>query len=717
MDSGREKPITPLTESARSEPDLLIALSAVGRALEAEFQPKVFLGDLSTALGPFVPHDRLGVGFLADDRRTFSVFAEHGAPGLLPGTIRYTADLERPARFPVADSPLAEVFEGNVLCATDLQADPRFVVYRDQVQAAALRAAIFVPVHVGSRIIGELSAMSRVTDAYGPVHVERMRSVGRLIGPFIETIALLHRERRRQHRIGRLQGIPHALAASLDLREILATVGEAIRPAFDFDTMGVILFKPGGLEYELFGTVGDPPVPGVETIPTSQFSYAATLMAGRPVLFQEASKEFDPGWAGDRAMLNAGLESCLWVPLHFGDEVGGALFLGNHAPYWYDDVDVEVATVVAGQIVLGVQHQRLAEEQRRSAAIERRARTLERSLKSARKELLQRYDFDQILGRSPILRETLTRAAQVARTEVTVLVTGESGTGKELVARAIHHASPRSEGPFVAVNCAALPDTLLESELFGHERGAFTGADRQKPGRFELAAGGSLFLDEIGELSAAVQVKLLRVIQEREYQRVGGTATLKADVRLIAATNRDLTAEVATGRFRSDLFYRLSVFNVHLPTLHERGDDVLLLADHFIRSLGAKMGKGDLTLSRDAYELLRRYPWPGNIRELQNAIERSLITSEGTLITAAHLALLPGSQPVASHSQAAPPPSAAPPATASAPGSLQDLERAAILEALRRTQGHKSRAAALLGLTRFQLYTRLKRYDIDLTQV
>ena len=717
MDSGHEMPVTPVTELARSEPDLLLALAAIGRALEAEFQPWDFLGDLSTALGAFVPHDRLGIGYLADDRRTFSVFAEHGAPGLLPGTIRYTGDLERPARFPVADSPLAEVFDGNVLCVTDLLADPRFVVYRDQLQAAALRAAIFVPILVGRRIIGELSAMSRVTDAYGAVHVERMRSLGRLIGPFIETIALLHRERRRQHRIGQLNGIPQALATSLDLREILATLGDAVRAAFGFDTMGVILFKPDSREYSLFGTVGEPPVPGVESIPTSQFSYAATLMAGRPVLFQEASKEFDPGWAGDRAMLAAGLESCLWVPLHFGDEVGGTLFLGKHSPYWYDNVDVEAATVVASQIVLGIQHQRLAEEQHRRAAVERHARTLERSLKSARGELHRRYEFGQILGRSPALREALTRAAQVAPTESTVLVTGESGTGKELVARAIHYASRRAEGPFVAVNCAALPDTLLESELFGHERGAFTGADRQKPGRFELAAGGTLFLDEIGELSAAVQVKLLRVLQEREYQRVGGTVTLKADVRLVAATNRDLAAEMAVKRFRSDLYYRLSVFNVHLPPLRERGDDVLLLADHFIRSLGVQMGKGDLTLSRDACELLRRHPWPGNIRELQNAVERSLITSEGTLITAAHLAITSSSQLVASQPHAAPPPPAALAEPASAPGSLQDLERAAILEALQRAHGHKSRAAALLGLTRFQLYTRLKRYHIDLTQL
>jgi len=348
------------------------------------------------------------------------------------------------------------------------------------------------------------------------------------------------------------------------------------------------------------------------------------------------------------------------------------------------------------------------------ASLERRAQTLERSLKTARTHLHGRYDFTQILGQAAVFRDALARAAQVAPTESTVLVTGESGTGKELVARAIHYASPRADGPFVAVNCAALPDTLLESELFGHERGAFTGADRQKPGRFELAAGGTLFLDEIGDLSPAVQVKLLRVLQEREFQRIGGTATLKADVRLITATNRDLSAEMTAGRFRSDLFYRLNVFNVHLPPLRERGDDVLLLADHFIRTLGVQMGKGDLTLSRDACDLLRRHPWPGNIRELQNAIERSLITSEGTLIAAAHLALASSPVPVA-----AAPPAQAGPSTADhtgqgkASGSIEELERAAILDALQRTHGHKTLAAELLGVTRFQLHTRLKRYGIE----
>jgi transcriptional regulator with GAF, ATPase, and Fis domain len=700
---------TPESVATPPEPDVLVCLAAIARALHGEFQPRAFLAEFSTALQPFVPHDRLGIGYLADDGRTFSVFAEHGGPGFLPPTDRYTTDLGGATRFPVADSPLAPVFDGEILRIADLPADLRFADCAAELRSTGLKSAMFVPLVSGSRVIGKLSAASRVPATYDDLHVERLRSVARMIGPFIEMIALLYRERRRRHRMELLTSTTKMLGTTLDLHEIVAPLGEAVRPAIAFDAMGVIILDPSAGQWAFFGTAGEPPVSGIDRIPASEFSYAPPLMAGRPVLFDAASTELNLAFAGDRVMLTAGLQSCLWVPMHFGDEVGGTLFFGKHEPRSYDSVDAEVASVVAGRVVLGIQHQRLAEEQRRLASVERRARTLEQSLKTARSELHDRYGFEQIIGRSPLLRDVLSRAAKVAPTETTVLITGESGTGKELVARAIHYGSPRADGPFVAVNCAALPDTLLESELFGHERGAFTGADRQKPGRFELAAHGTLFLDEIGELSAPVQVKLLRVLQEREFQRVGGTATLKADVRLIAATNRDLTAEMAAGRFRSDLFYRLGVFNVHLPPLRERGDDVLLLADSLIRGLAAKMGQGDVTLSLDACELLRRHAWPGNIRELQNAIERALITCEGTLITAAHLAI-----PVPSEQVTPPrPPEAVRPAAFMA---LDELERKAIVDALQRTHGHKARAAALLGLTRFQLYSRLQRYHIEVSR-
>ena len=321
--------------------------------------------------------------------------------------------------------------------------------------------------------------------------------------------------------------------------------------------------------------------------------------------------------------------------------------------------------------------------------------------------------FDSIIGRSPKFLAALDDARKVASSRTTVLLTGESGTGKEIVARAIHGASACADGPFVAVNCAALPETLVESELFGHERGAFTGADRLKRGRFELASGGTLFLDEIGELTPLVQAKLLRVLQERQYERVGGTTTLQADIRLIAATNRDLQRSVAEGAFREDLYYRVAVFGLHLPTLRERGEDVLLLADHFVRELAARTHTRAAGWSEEARELLRAHSWPGNIRELQNAIERALIVAKGGPITAADLGVVP--RPLGDAAVRA----VEAPTADDAPTMLTIAaqEKRTILDVLQRTRGHKAHAAALLGLTRFQLYGRLKRYQIEVDSV
>jgi transcriptional regulator with GAF, ATPase, and Fis domain len=321
----------------------------------------------------------------------------------------------------------------------------------------------------------------------------------------------------------------------------------------------------------------------------------------------------------------------------------------------------------------------------------------------------QRFGFDAVIGHSPKFLAAIDAARKVAATAATVLLTGESGTGKEVVARAIHQASTRAEGPFVAVNCAALPETLVESELFGHERGAFTGADRLKRGRFELAAGGTLLLDEIGELTPSMQAKLLRVLQERQYERVGGTTTLEADVRLIAATNRDLERAVADGRFREDLFYRLAVFRIHLPALRERGEDVLLLADRFVRELGARMGRQEAGFSSAAREVLLAHAWPGNVRELQNAIERALIVADGELISPEHLDIVPRAPGEVTIPAVAARPAEAPPPVLT----IAELEKGMITEALRRTKGNKARAAAALGLSPTRLLRRIRRYRLD----
>jgi Nif-specific regulatory protein len=307
-----------------------------------------------------------------------------------------------------------------------------------------------------------------------------------------------------------------------------------------------------------------------------------------------------------------------------------------------------------------------------------------------------------IVGRSAPMRELFSLMDRVAGTETTVLVTGESGTGKELVARALHERSTRAKGAFIAVNCAALPESVIESELFGHERGAFTGAQEQRRGRFELADGGTLFLDEIGELSLAVQAKLLRAIQEGEFERVGGSTTVKTDVRVIAATNRDLEKEVAESRFRADLFWRLNVFPLRVPPLRERRSDIVLLADYFAEKHGRRAAKPILRISSPAIDLLMTYHWPGNVRELENCVERAVILSTDSVIHSYHL---PPSLQSADSTGTGP--------ASTLDASLARLERELLVEALKICRGNAAAAARRLGITERRMGLALHRYGID----
>jgi Nif-specific regulatory protein len=283
----------------------------------------------------------------------------------------------------------------------------------------------------------------------------------------------------------------------------------------------------------------------------------------------------------------------------------------------------------------------------------------------------------------------------VAATETTALLQGESGTGKEVVARFIHRASPRKNGPFVAINCAALPEQLLESEVFGYERGAFTGAQQPKSGQLELASGGTLFLDEVSEMSLSAQGKFLRVLQEREFQRLGGTRPIKANVRVIAATNRDLRKAVAQGVFREDLYYRLQVFEIAIAPLRDRKSDVLPLVDAFLKDLARSLGRPLAGITADARGTLLEYGWPGNVRELRNALERAAILCEGGLIAPQHLLLPVGRQPATAETT-----------------DLSVVERQTVEHVMRETHGNKSKAARRLGLTRTQLYGRLRKYGL-----
>ena len=322
--------------------------------------------------------------------------------------------------------------------------------------------------------------------------------------------------------------------------------------------------------------------------------------------------------------------------------------------------------------------------------------------------LREDYDMANIIGRSPSMIKLLEMMSMIAPSEATVLITGESGTGKELIARSLHFNSPRREKPLVVVNCAAITETLLESELFGHEKGSFTGADKRREGRFKLADRGTIFLDEIGEMSPTMQAKLLRVLQEKEIQRVGGEETIQVDVRIIAATNRDLEDEVDQGRFREDLFYRLNVMPLKVPPLRERQEDIPLLAQHFMKKFAEKNRKTVKGFVPLAMDMLLNYEWPGNVRELENAIERAVILLTGEHITEQQLPLnITEKYPDLT--------------TQPAPGvkvtdgsrSLEEIEKEAILETLKASGGNKAEAARRLGITRKTLHNKLKNYQLE----
>jgi transcriptional regulator with GAF, ATPase, and Fis domain len=370
------------------------------------------------------------------------------------------------------------------------------------------------------------------------------------------------------------------------------------------------------------------------------------------------------------------------LPLYHEDSLCGAMVVGCVQKCACQPQDLELISLVLAQ----------------AAGALRRAMAQEMQGRAYRSRQDSRSGFMGIIGRDAKLQMTFRLIEDVAATDATVLIQGESGTGKELVARAIHDLSPRKTNPFVVINCSAYPAALLESELFGHERGAFTGALKQRPGRFEQANGGTVFLDEIGEISASAQVKLLRVLQTQSFERLGGDRTVSVDVRIVTATNKELLAEVRAERFREDLFYRLDVVPIHLPPLRERGNDVALLASRFLRRFSAEQGKSVAEISPKAMRLLLDYPWPGNVRELENVIEQATVLSKSRVITPEELParLKEGRPPGANPSQ-----------------TLEDQERTIILEALEACAWNKKLAAQRLGIGRSTLYGKMKRMEIS----
>ncbi len=479
------------------------------------------------------------------------------------------------------------------------------------------------------------------------------------------------------------------LATVLDIREVFPRISQIAATLLPHDLLTLTSHEPGGDGV-------------IEAVSHHTTLCGARFAPGDPALAEpdsaviiddvEQGRDVEPLACLD-AIRVEGYRSMLTVGIKADDQQLGLTFLSKHVGAFHTR-DAVVARRIADHVALAVSHERLAEAARQAAEARSRTERLASRAQTLAKELELTTD-GRVVGQSAEWHAVLKQAMQVAPTDTTVLLTGETGTGKEVVARFVHRASARQRGPFIALNCAALPEQLLESELFGHERGAFTGAQQSKPGQIELAAGGVLFLDEVSEMSPSAQAKFLRVLQEREFQRLGGTRVQKANVRVVAATNRDLRSAVERGEFRDDLYYRLQVFEIRIAPLRDRRADILPLSHAFLRDIARSFGRPPTGLTHDATEALLRHDWPGNVRELRNALERAAILCEGGMIDAQHLALNGPTRP---------------PKTATT--DLNTVERDTIASVLDECRWNKSQAARRLGLSRTQLYVRLRRHDL-----
>ncbi len=489
--------------------------------------------------------------------------------------------------------------------------------------------------------------------------------------------------------------VNNAVVTFLDRGTLFEAIAGALREVIPFDRSALVLIDPIDGVFKVLGIAGPVPSPPIIPLGTewprhgSRAGWIAD--SGLPLLTADLRK--DPRFFEHGPLIQEGIRSALSVPLRAKGNVIGTLNVGSRQVGRYGETDCELLLAIADQVVLAIQNMLAYEE---IASLKQR---LEQENLYLQEEWRAETAFADVVGESPAIQKVLASVRMVAGTDSTVLVTGETGTGKELVVRAIHGLSGRKDKILVKVNCAALPSGVIESELFGHEKGAFTGALARRVGRFEMANGGTLFLDEIGDLPLELQAKLLRVLQDGEFERVGGTQTLKVNVRLIAATNRNLKNAVEEGRFRADLFYRLNVFPIAIPPLRERLEDVPRLTRHFAMLYSSKMGKPIGTVSEHVLSKLMEYGWPGNVRELQNVIERAVILSrKGQLELDDSLAA-----PVARTR------------TKSTP-TLEDLEREHILSVLEsvgwRVSGERG-AAKILGLKRTTLEARMNKLGIS----
>jgi len=680
----------------------LQALDALVPALADVLDIREVFTRVSQVAGAAVPHDLLSLLLLADDA-TVTVHAVAGG------------EYQFPRSMPMPEHRRHLLTESwDHLIERDLLDHP---IERDQLAAQlGYRARLLLPIRLRGALVGSLDFVSRTPEAYGPADVAVAQRIADQVALALSHHRLAEESRRAETlraREATLVLLDQVLATVTDsgrLPEVWDRVSAVVQKVLPHDALLLAALLPDGVRGRVYASQA----PGSAAF--------AEIVHVPPAVLENPQWEHDVvddlQERPDQAALEStklGYRAVVRVPLRLDGEYVAAISVLSFTPNAYGPDDVVTAKRVAAHLVQSFARERREALRRRADEAGERVSRLEARVKALTDELDARTGRRRVVGESKAWQQVLRQATQVAATDTTVLLLGESGTGKEVVARFIHRASPRADGPFVALNCAALPEQLLESELFGHERGAFTGAVSAKPGLVEQAAGGVLFLDEVSEMPPPAQAKFLRVLQEREFQRVGGTRPLKSNVRVVAATNRDLEQAIARGTFREDLYYRLHVFEIRLPPLRDRRDDILALSEAFLEELGRDIGRPPAGISREAREMLLDYDWPGNVRQLRNALERAAILCEGGLITSEHLSL-------PDRSGRAPGPAPGPPAVGAVPAAdptpapasdLASMERTAIQKALHDARFNKAKAARALGLTRTQLYVRLRKYGLE----
>ena len=670
--------------------DLNRTLLDVSRSTAAHRDLPSLLRDLRRVLRGVARFDRLAL-VLHDPAR--DVMCLHTIAAAHPA-LRTTVELPPP------ESPSGVAWQTQrPVVVSSVARDTRFPRVAEILAAEGMRSFCVLPLTSPLRRLGALGFASAEEDAFAEADVELLQQVTGQVALAVDNT--LHHEAaqdaqqelaRERDRLRLLLEVNNALVSNLEPRALFSAIATCLRRvvSHDYTSLAVYDATRNAFDMSAIEFAGKGFVKEHMSVPLDGSPAGTAFAAGRPVRLQRADLE---GLSAEvaRLLLAEGIQSMCCVPLTVHDRRLGTLNIGRLGSEPFTAEDAELLAGVANQVAFSVENalafQEIAELKDRLAA----------EKVYLEDELRTDYNFEEIIGDSPALKRVLHQVETVAPTDSAVLILGETGTGKELIARAIHDLSGRRERTFVKINCAAIPTGLLESELFGHERGAFTGAIAQRIGRFELADRGTLFLDEVGDIPLELQPKLLRVLQEQEFERLGSTRTKRVDVRVVAATNRNLEEMVAAGTFRNDLYYRLNVFPITVPALRERAEDIPALVRYFVQKFARRMKKRIETIPADAMAALCRYAWPGNVRELENAVERAVILTSG-----------PALRVPASEFRARAVPSAG-------GDTLEATEREAILRTLHETNwvlGGAQGAAARLGLKRTNLQSRMRKLGI-----